>query len=153
MDDSQLLRHSKTWDRTGVFVAGLCLIHCLAFPFLIAAIPALHAFFDNSYLEITILTLGIVVGSISFFTSYRRHRKIYPMLIGALGVAFLLTNLFVIPMTEGVAHSLSEHSHSALNIHPLMILGGLFLIAGHIWNIHACHCFCDKSCHHEEHQQ
>ncbi len=147
MNDPQLIHHSKTWDRTGVFVASLCLLHCLAFPFFIAALPATRAFFANAWLEGTILVLGIIVGSISFYTSYKKHRKIYPTLLGLLGVIFLFSNLFLFPGSYGHAHDSSFIQH----IDPLMILGGSFLIAGHLWNIHACHCFCDTSCDHEEH--
>ena len=152
--DPQLLHHSKTWDRTGVIIAGLCLVHCLAFPFIIAALPVTRLYFDNPYIEITILSLGIIVGSISFFTSYKKHRKIYPMLLGALGIGFLFSNLFILPFRKGHVHYIFSEGQSLSleNVDPLMIIGGLFLIAGHIWNIHACHCFCDNSCHHQEHQ-
>ena len=155
MNDSQLIHHSKTWDRSGVIIAGLCLAHCLAFPFIIAAIPATRVYFNNPIFEVTILSLGVIVGSISFHTSYKKHRKIYPMILGILGVAFLFANLFILPLSDGghTHHVLSEHeSFSFGNLDPLMILGGLFLILGHIWNIHACHCFCDKSCHSPEHE-
>ena len=147
MDNNQLLKHSRKWDRTGVVVASLCLIHCLAFPLLIVMLPATRAFLDSKVLEFFILSAGISVGIVSFYTSYQQHRKIYPMVLGAAGVVFLTASLFGDPL--GITHS---HSHVFGVIDPFMILGGLCLIGGHIWNIHACHCFCDRTCAHEEHQ-
>ncbi len=145
--DHQIIQHSKFWDRSGIFISGLCVVHCVLFPVLIILLPATRSFFYNPILEIIILVLGIIIGSISFVTSYRQHRKPYPMMLGLTGVAFLALNLFVFVESE------SHVELSGIPIDPLMILGGSFLIAGHAWNIHACHCFCDKSCDHQEHEQ
>lgn len=150
VDNSELLKHSKTWDRTGVFVAALCLVHCLALPFIMAAMPATRAFFDSIVLELVILFLGVVIGTISFITSFKKHRKFGPMILGALGVFFLVANLGIIRWTAEHSHFLGTSFRvNELEIDPLMILGGIFLVAGHMWNIHACHCFCDADCGHE----
>ena len=156
MDKSQLLKHSRTWDRTGVAIATLCLIHCLAFPILIMLVPATQTLFNSPILEGTILGMGIVVGSISFWTSYRRHKKIYPMVLGVLGIILLLSHLVVF-RTDPVIHSMNHETTdwnslwSHLTIEPLMVLGGALLIIGHLWNIRACHCFCDTACDHDHH--
>lgn len=151
MENNELIHHSKKWDRTGMVISVLCLMHCFAFPFLIASLPALDALFGNSIFEIVLLSFAIIVGSISFFTSYKKHRKIQPMLMGVLGVSFLAASLYHgLYSGHDHPHHLSKDFLDHLN--PLMIIGGLLLISGHIWNIHACHCFCDKSCSHEEHK-
>ena len=150
MDNSELLTHSKKWDRTGVFVSALCILHCLAFPFIILFLPALDAIFGNKIFEALLLTVAITVGSVSFFTSYKKHRKIQPLLLGLIGVGFLSFSLFFdLSTSHDHPHELSAQFFRHLN--PFMVLGGLTLVCGHIWNIHACHCFCDKGCSHEEH--
>lgn len=146
MDDKQLIKHSKFWDRAGIFVASLCLVHCLLFPFIILLLPAARQLFANPILEGVILFLGISVGSISFMTTYKKHRKPYPIMIGLTGVALLSLNLFV--FAEGEAHT---EVLGGFILDPLMIIGGAFLIIGHAWNIHACHCFCDTRCAHGQH--
>lgn len=146
MDNSQLLKHSRFWDRTGMVVAGLCLIHCILFPILIMLLPATRAIFQSPLIEGGILFSGILIGSISFTTSYRKHRLPYPMMAGLGGVAFLAFSLFVHVDTDRHLELFE------IPIDPFMIVGGLLLIIGHAWNLHACHCFCDKSCHHEEHE-
>lgn len=147
MDNSQLLKHSKTWDRTGMVVAILCIIHCALFPLLFVLLPATRAYFDSLIIESAILFLGIFIGSISFTTSYRKHGKPGPLMMGLSGVAFLTIDLFVLSGDQGHVDLFGLEG-----IHPLMILGGVLLVGGHAWNLHECHCFCDKSCDHEEHR-
>ena len=152
MDNSELLQHSKKWDRTGIVVSSLCLIHCLGLPFIVAVIPALHSLLENPLIEVTIFSLAILIGAISFLTSYKQHKKVQPMIIGLIGIVFLLTNLY-----QEMISDHHEHTHHLedgfLNIiNPFMVIGGLLLVSGHIWNLYACHCFCDQSCSHEEHQ-
>lgn len=129
-----------------MFVAGLCVVHCILFPFLIILLPASRGFLHNPVLEGVILFSGIIIGSISFTTSYRKHRKPWPMMLGLSGVALLTFSLFV--YIDSDAH----FEIFEFPVDPFMVLGGIMLIGGHAWNLHACHCFCDKTCHHEEHE-
>jgi hypothetical protein len=145
MDNQQLLQHSKKWDRTGLVVATLCILHCLSFPVLIALLPSARLFLESQWLEAAILLAGISIGGFSFLLSFRQHRQKYPIILGLMGVTLLTISLFF---------STSIHVHSSQLWHsldPLMVGGGLLLIAGHFGNIHACHCFCDKSCSHDSH--
>lgn len=138
MTDHSLIQHSKKWDRTGIFVASLCLVHCLALPFLVALIPTTEFLHSSLWIEFVVLTLGVLVGSISFFTSYKKHKMLQPMFVGLLGVAFLMYSLF-----DSRMHSLQS------GIHWSTVIGGSLLIAGHLWNIRACSCYCDKTCDHD----
>lgn len=141
MTEDNLIQHSKKWDRTGILVATLCLIHCLAFPLLVVLLPATKSIFHNEIFELIIFSLGIVVGSISFFTSYKKHGIIQPMFIGLIGVGFLMMSLA----------SSFTHSHSETQFSYYTILGGTLLIIGHLWNIRACACYCEKTCEHNHH--
>lgn len=148
MNNSEFLKHSKLWDRSGIVIAALCAIHCLLLPVILLAVPTVQAFLNNSWLETSILALGVLIGSVSFITSYQKHRQPYPMMVGFLGVFFLASHLFF--FTDGAPHwKLS----SWLALDPLMLLGGCLLMSGHFWNIHACHCFCDHSCSHHDHDK
>lgn len=144
--DPQFLKHSKIWDRTGIAIASLCLVHCILFPFLILLLPATRGVLQNPIIEGVVLFLGILVGSISFTTSYRKHRNHYPMMLGLSGVALLTLSLFV--FMESNVH----FDFRGLTFDPFLMLGGLLLIIGHAWNLHACHCFCEKDCSHLEHK-
>lgn len=151
MDDGELLHHSKKWDRTGLLISSLCIVHCLALPVLLIVAPGVDLFLGNPYFEAALLSLAIVIGSISFWTSFQKHKKCQPMVLGLLGVIFLAVSLC------GDFFSGHDHPHSYTtgfwqNLDYFMIGGGLLLVAGHFWNIHACHCFCDRGCDHEVHE-
>ena len=67
----------------------LCLIHCIAFPLLIAILPILGMAFEiNHWLELIILFSVIILGSFSLIHAYQtHHNNIKPILIFYLGIA------------------------------------------------------------------
>ena len=125
MSENSLIQHSKKWDRSGIIVSSLCLSHCLALPFIMIALPVSFEFLENEWIEVGLFSMGIFIGSYSFVTSFNRHRRLQPMLVGATGVAFLCWSLY---------------SGLVLEVHSFYysIVGGALLVAGHIWNIKAC---------------
>lgn len=146
MNQHHLIEHSRKWDRTGVVVAAICLVHCLAFPLLVLLIPTTETLLNNPIVEATLLVSAILVGSISFFTSYQTHKKVGPLILGTLGVGLMVLSLF-----SDLEHGHSDFDSLVDRLNLLMMLGGALLITGHLWNIYACHCFCDTGCKHEEH--
>ncbi len=147
MNQDPLIRHSRIWDFSGVFVTILCLIHCLSFPLLGAFLPYLDFFNENSLLEILLFISAIFIGMFSLTTSFRQHRKIYPMVLGLLGLTLLLFSMLS-HWDRGGAVTL----HNPIKtFNPLAVSGSLLLVLGHLWNIHICHCFCSPKCTHQEH--
>lgn len=143
MNGQELIQHSKRWDRTGLVIASLCLVHCLTLPVIVSMMPAARVYLSSTWIEGAILLAGILVGSISFLLSFQKHRQKYPILLGTLGVSLLVWSLF-----GGIGHLHIGSTLLLSHFDPLMVGGGAFLIAGHFGNIHACHCFCDKGCKH-----
>ncbi len=151
MNQSQIMNHSKRWDRSGIVIALICLFHCLALPVLVIFLPVFEFWINNTWLEIVLLILALSVGLFSFTSSYFRHRKKQPIVIGGLGLLFLVISLIKLFMSQPL--KTLEHSHGgSYNLDYFLIAGGLLLVWGHISNIYACHCLCDHSCHDEEHQ-
>ena len=136
MKKNQLARHSKIWDRSGILVTFVCLLHCLALPLLITAIPFGHNILRSHWLETLLLCLGVLFGSMSFLASYRQHHKLGPFLVGASGMILLIVNL-----TGGFFSHFVFHAEMP-ELEALVIAGGCLLICGHLWNMYACHCFC-----------
>lgn len=143
MSQQELIQHSRRWDRTGLVLATLCLVHCLSFPFIVILLPSAQVFLQSPWLESSILLAGIAVGTISFYASYRKHRQKRPVLIGLIGVSLLTISLFV-------SDPHSHHQMGLAALDPWVLLGGLLLIAGHFGNIQACHCFCTPQCQHSQ---
>ncbi len=147
MNQDQLVRHSRTWDLGGVLITILCLIHCLFLPVLGVFLPHLDFSDKSSQFEFLLFILAIFIGFFSLITSFRKHRKIHPMILGFLGLTFMALSIFRHWNDTFGSHNLT----TALN--PLAILGSFLLVSGHLWNIHICHCFCSLKCTHKEHQK
>jgi hypothetical protein len=87
-------RHAETYDRIGVVLSMICLVHCLALPLLLAALPFLGFTFLNEeahphafHLLFALLLLG--VGGLAFGQGYRRHRRAMPVVLGTIGTILL----------------------------------------------------------------
>jgi hypothetical protein len=119
--DRERRARSGKLDVLGLGFSGLCIVHCLALPVLIAALPlwpglvAWHA-------GLHVVFLGLIVPTtlVAMWFGYRRHGSIGPMSILAAG-------LLVIILAEVVGHGLGfESSESAMSI-----AGSTLLVAGH----------------------
>jgi MerC mercury resistance protein len=81
---------SKTghWlDLTAVGLSGLCLVHCLALPLVIALLPFLAQYSDG-HLHLQMLAAVLPLSTIALGLGYRRHRDRRILVAG--GVAMLL---------------------------------------------------------------
>ncbi|WP_100642725.1 MerC domain-containing protein [Alteromonas facilis] len=68
-------------DKLGIWVSGLCAIHCLALPLLLPIAPLVaSSFVAEAWFERSILTLSLLVGFSALTIGYfRYHRKTYPV--------------------------------------------------------------------------
>lgn len=117
-----------TWDRLGIGLSGLCALHCLALPLLIALLP-LWSFGEtlHTWLHPVFAVLLIPVTWFAVRSVYRekRPRRIAGYLIVGLALVWL-----AIP-----AHLLLGELSETL----VTLVGSLFLIAGHWqnWKTHS----------------
>ncbi|MGH8221943.1 MAG: MerC domain-containing protein [Woeseiaceae bacterium] len=78
-------------DRTAVALSGLCLLHCLALPFLVGALPFVSiAGFGDGHFHLQMLLIVIPVSVIAFALGFRRHARVGIPAWGALGLALLI---------------------------------------------------------------
>ena len=66
-------------DRLGIWISGLCALHCLAIPVL----PLLaSSMFGQIWFERTILSLSILIGSVALISgALKYHGRYYPLLL------------------------------------------------------------------------
>ena len=66
-------------DRLGIWISGLCALHCLAIPVL----PLLaSSVFGEVWFERTILSLSILIGSVALIAgAVRYHGQVYPLIL------------------------------------------------------------------------
>jgi hypothetical protein len=120
-------------DKAAVVLSGLCLVHCLALPLVIALFPVFgftvveHSTFHQLILIVVIPTTVLALGA-----GYRRHRRHAVPLFGALGVIALVVAAFG-------AHALGAD----ILERSMTVVGGLLIATAHVQNFRytrAGHC-------------
>lgn len=111
-------------DRAAVVLSGLCLIHCLALPIVLAIFPMLGGFFiPHETFHQLILVVVLPTTALALGTGYRAHRRAGVTVLGSIGVLGLIAAAFAV------------HRMGAEEIERFMtILGGVVLAAAHAWN-------------------
>lgn len=93
MDDSS--RQRALFDKIAVGLSGLCLLHCLLLPFVVAILPFLGQF-DDDHLHAEMLIFVVPVSVIALFVGYRRHGQINVIVSGVIGLMILAMGAFVV---------------------------------------------------------
>lgn len=113
---------SHSWlDGMAVGASAACLVHCLALPVLIAALPTLAQSLDiGEGFHTAILLFALPASAFALIGGYRLHGAIIPIAVGGLGLSLLSVAVL-------------------LGIRPpfetlLTVAGSLFLAAAHIGN-------------------
>lgn len=108
------------WDGIGMIASCLCVVHCLGFPLLVAALPALSSVLgEGEAFHIVILAIAIPSSLFALWVGRARHFARWPLMIGVVGLAFLtLALLEILPEIAGT------------------VTGSLMLVSAHIANWH-----------------
>jgi hypothetical protein len=116
------LKAAAMLDRAAVMLSGLCLLHCLALPFLLVAMPALSEL-SGGHLHAQMLVVAIPVSAFALMAGFRRHANRYVLIFGMLGMLLL------------VAGGTLAHSYYGLAAdRTLTIAGALVLAVTHYFN-------------------
>lgn len=86
MDNSS--RHKAFLDKIALALSGLCLLHCLMLPLVVAVLPFLGQF-GNDHFHAELLLFVIPLSVIALGVGYRRHRHAEVLVFGALGLIIL----------------------------------------------------------------
>lgn len=88
------VRIGKWLDGFAVGASALCLIHCLALPLLIAALPAIASRIDiGEGFHLGVLLFAIPTSAFALIEGWRRHRGVAPLFVGGAGLALLALGL------------------------------------------------------------
>ena len=117
-----------TTDRVGMLLSGVCMVHCVATPFLLAASPALAHFLPGDEIVHRLLSVGIVAaGAIAFVNGYRKHRRPSVLYLLLIGMSIILTTAFFGDLFP---------SHTVETC--VTVFGSSFLVAAHYRNYTFC---------------
>ena len=84
------------WDALGITTSVACAIHCALLPLFLTSLPLFGInIVENMTFEYGMIALAFVVGSYALSHGYRKHHhKKLPLLLFALGIAFLLAKQY-----------------------------------------------------------
>ncbi len=128
---------STDWlDGAAIGLSGLCLLHCLALPFLVGALPMLMPFSEN-HLHAQMLYFAVPLSAIAIGIGYARHHNPRVVLAAIAGISLLVVGATVAHGSLGVVAD-----------RMFTISGSLALAAAHLWNgllsrRHHCVTVCD----------
>ena len=116
-------------DRFGIYVSAACAVHCLALPFLVAAIPTVGSILDiGEGLEVVLAIAAVILAVACLCWGFRIHRKKRLFLTFALAAAFIIWGQLFAEGWWEVA---------------LVVTGALGLIGSHLLNRRLC-----RTCQH-----
>lgn len=120
--DAMLNGSAVDVSETAAMIASLiCLVHCLALPLLVAALPLLsESLVTSEIFHVAILAFAIPVSSIALIAGYNRHGAWGPSVVGGFGLLSLVAG---VSLTDG------GWSETAFTV-----TGSLFLTVAHITN-------------------
>ncbi|MCC5925229.1 MAG: MerC domain-containing protein [Bacteroidetes bacterium] len=91
-------------SRVSLTLSSVCLLHCLAMPFVIVLLPALSAFMGETVEMILILSI-IPVSLVAFIPTWLKHKNFRLLGIFTTGLLLILLSQFVIAHHHDVAMS------------------------------------------------
>lgn len=107
-------------DLLGVCLSGLCILHCLFTPVLLAlgGVGMIGSWLGSEWVHYLLLAPISLMLVWSLPLSWIKHRNTKPLLIGGCGFSLLLMSLFVPESAEPI----------------VAVLAGFILIAAHLLN-------------------
>jgi hypothetical protein len=81
---------SKYFDRVAIALSTICIVHCLAMPFVIAVLPvAAFTFGGDGHFHSLMLWFVVPTSVLGFALGFRVHRRVDVVLMGAIAIAVL----------------------------------------------------------------
>lgn len=114
--------HKPDLDRVAVVLSGLCIVHCLALPVLLVAVPVI-AEFASTHWHLPMLLFAVPVSVIAIVMGYQRHGNLAIVGWAALGLLLLITG-----------GTLAHHYLGPAVDRSLTVAGSLVLAAVHWQN-------------------
>jgi hypothetical protein len=122
------------WDKIGLGLSGLCLVHCLLLPVAVSSLPWLGIVFEDEWVHLVIAAIAIPVAFIAFIPGFLKHHLKSVLFLGLMGVVLL--------MLGSIGHDLVGEDTA----HWLTICGGVALVSAHIANFKLNSCCSGELC-------
>ena len=119
-----LLAIRDRFDRAGIFLSGLCVVHCVLGLVIVSFLGLGGGVLLAPSIHRIGLALAVTIGALALGAGLARHGRSAPLLLGALGLSLMAAAL-------AVGHGLGE---------AVLTIGGVGIVASaHLWNLRAAH--------------
>jgi hypothetical protein len=126
----------KVWDRVGMTLSFVCVLHCMALPFIFLMIPTLSEMIETEKFHIIMVFSVTATAGISFIPGYLRHKDTNLMWLVFVGLLFVVGGIVL-------GHELGE-----LFERVITSIGSILLMVSHYKNLK--HKSCCHPCNDEE---
>ncbi len=92
----KIKEHSHLLHKAGLWLSFLCLIHCLATPFVLTLLPVVGERFVSETTEYYLIGFSVVIGLFLMIRDYGIHKNVFPLLLLSLSVILNYTGLFLV---------------------------------------------------------
>lgn len=113
----------KKWDKFGITLSSLCLVHCICIVFLPLIFPVLVSLIHNIWVHIIFILFVVGLFPLAFIPGYRTHKSRMVLATAFVATIFLLSGI------------LTEAYVSELMSHGLSIIGSVLIMIAHFQNI------------------
>ncbi len=115
--DAPGLGMSAWTDWFGVVASIACAIHCAAMPFVIAFLPAMGlTFLGDAFFHKVMVVVCSLLAIAAFVPGWRRHRRVLPGGVAAVGLALITTAAFALECGGCPTMTLASESSSPATV-------------------------------------
>lgn len=89
--------YKPAWDNISIFIAALCMVHCIALPLLLTTLP-LWGFevLENPWIELATVITAFLAGGWAIYRGYRRfHKRLSIVVLFFAGLSLLTVANFL----------------------------------------------------------
>lgn len=127
---------SERYSKVVTLLGGLCVVHCLATPFVIVLLPSLSQFFTETAEMIIVLSV-VPIGVAGFYPTWIKHKNSKVHIGFILGMLALLVSQFTLHIDHTLVNTHMDFSSSMMigSKMGLSIIGALFMA----WSMYKNH--------------
>src|SRR6218665_2873353 len=92
----KLKEHSHLLHKAGLWLSFLCLIHCLATPFVITLLPVIGERFVSETTEFYLIGLSLAIGLFLMIRDYGIHKNAIPLILLSVSAVFNFSGFFFV---------------------------------------------------------
>ena len=118
---------TKKLDNISIYISGLCLIHCLAFPIFTVSIPIFGFFAESHFHEILIFFI-IPISTFALYRGFKTHKSGQIISLGIIGAIFIFLGATIL-------HNETNSIYELI----ITVIGSLLLAIAHFNNNRISH--------------